>query len=145
MAHAQMFDEDDPTLARLEGLCLGFPHAKLKVSHGRPAFYTTKVFAYYGGSIKVDGSYVQHDQSLVFLPSSDEAEALAQDERVYRPAYLGAYGWLGLDLGISWSCYDPQGDLHCGLCDSCRLRARGFVEAGLPDPTRYAEQPDTGR
>jgi 7-cyano-7-deazaguanine synthase len=48
---------------------------------------------------------------------------------------------LGLDAGMSWSCYDPQGGLHCGLCDSCRLRAKGFVEAGLPDPTRYAELP----
>ena len=52
---------------------------------------------------------------------------------------------LGIDAGMSWSCYDPVGELHCGKCDSCRLRARGFVEAGLPDPTRYAEQPDTGR
>ncbi|MBD8677336.1 7-cyano-7-deazaguanine synthase QueC [Sphingomonas sp. CFBP 13720] len=48
---------------------------------------------------------------------------------------------LGLDAGISWSCYDPAGDLHCGRCDSCRLRAKGFAEAGLPDPTRYAEAP----
>lgn len=46
---------------------------------------------------------------------------------------------LGLDAGISWSCYDPApGGVHCGKCDSCRLRAKGFVEAGLPDPTRYA-------
>lgn len=49
---------------------------------------------------------------------------------------------LGLDAGISWSCYDPApGSLHCGLCDSCRLRHKGFVEAGLPDPTRYAVLP----
>jgi 7-cyano-7-deazaguanine synthase len=49
---------------------------------------------------------------------------------------------LGLDAGISWSCYDPTPDaLHCGLCDSCRLRAKGFDEAGLPDPTRYAARP----
>jgi 7-cyano-7-deazaguanine synthase len=46
---------------------------------------------------------------------------------------------LGLDMGLSWSCYDPTADgLHCGDCDSCRLRAKGFVEAGVPDPTRYA-------
>jgi 7-cyano-7-deazaguanine synthase len=46
---------------------------------------------------------------------------------------------LGLDAGISWTCYDPTPDLkHCGLCDACRLRAKGFEEAGLPDPTRYA-------
>jgi 7-cyano-7-deazaguanine synthase len=49
---------------------------------------------------------------------------------------------LGLDAGLSWSCYDPTLDRrHCGLCDSCRLRARGFAEAGLADPTDYAEQP----
>ena len=49
---------------------------------------------------------------------------------------------LGLDPAISWSCYDPTPDLdHCGLCDACRLRARGFAEAGLADPTCYAEQP----
>ncbi len=46
---------------------------------------------------------------------------------------------LGLDAGLSWSCYDPVDEaLHCGLCDSCRLRARGFAEAGLADPTLYA-------
>ena len=46
---------------------------------------------------------------------------------------------LGLDAGMSWSCYDPApGGVHCGLCDSCRLRAKGFSEAGLPDPTVYA-------
>ena len=49
---------------------------------------------------------------------------------------------LGLDAGMSWSCYDPTPEgLHCGLCDSCRLRAKGFEEAGLPDPTRYAVTP----
>lgn len=49
---------------------------------------------------------------------------------------------LGLDLGLSWSCYDPApGSLHCGLCDSCRLRSKGFEEAGVPDPTQYAVKP----
>ncbi len=49
---------------------------------------------------------------------------------------------LGLDAGISWSCYDPApGGLHCGRCDACRLRAKGFSEAELPDPTQYAVDP----
>ena len=49
---------------------------------------------------------------------------------------------LGLDTAMSWSCYDPTADRrHCGLCDSCRLRARGFAEAGLDDPTDYAARP----
>lgn len=46
---------------------------------------------------------------------------------------------LGLDPGMSWSCYDPTDDgLACGLCDSCRLRQKGFADAGLVDPTPYA-------
>ena len=45
---------------------------------------------------------------------------------------------LGLDAGISHSCYDPAPDgAACGYCDACRLRAKGFEEAGLADPTRY--------
>lgn len=49
---------------------------------------------------------------------------------------------LGLDPGLSWSCYDPTSDgRHCGLCDSCRLRSKGFEEAGLSDPTAYAQRP----
>jgi len=49
---------------------------------------------------------------------------------------------LGIDLGLSWSCYDPTPEgLHCGVCDSCRLRQKGFVEAGVADPTGYAVLP----
>jgi len=50
---------------------------------------------------------------------------------------------LGLDAALSHSCYDPQPDgSHCGLCDACRLRSKGFVEAGIADPTRYAVHVD---
>ena len=46
---------------------------------------------------------------------------------------------LGLDAGLSHSCYDPAADgAACGECDACRLRTKGFEDAGLPDPTRYA-------
>jgi 7-cyano-7-deazaguanine synthase len=49
---------------------------------------------------------------------------------------------LGIDAGISWTCYDPTPEgFHCGECDACRLRHKGFVEAGLADPTRYAVEP----
>jgi 7-cyano-7-deazaguanine synthase len=46
---------------------------------------------------------------------------------------------LGLDAGMSHSCYDPLPDgRHCGKCDACRLRAKGFADAEMADPTVYA-------
>lgn len=44
---------------------------------------------------------------------------------------------LGVDYGKTHSCYDPVGDKACGRCDACILRSRGFVEAGVEDPTDY--------
>ncbi|PKV14020.1 7-cyano-7-deazaguanine synthase QueC [Xanthomonas prunicola] len=46
---------------------------------------------------------------------------------------------LGVDFGLTVSCYraDPEGRA-CGHCDACRLRAAGFADAGIPDPTHYA-------
>ena len=45
---------------------------------------------------------------------------------------------LGLDPAWSWSCYDPAPEgIACGLCDSCRLRKKGFAEAGIVDSTPY--------
>jgi len=49
---------------------------------------------------------------------------------------------LGVDYGLTTSCYDPTPEgLACGRCDSCLLRARGFRDAGVADPTHYA-RPD---
>jgi len=47
---------------------------------------------------------------------------------------------LGVDYAATLSCYDPDdAGGACGACDSCQLRRRGFLEAGIPDPTRYRE------
>lgn len=53
---------------------------------------------------------------------------------------------LGVDFSLTHSCYDPdpQGR-SCGRCDSCRLRLKGFAEAGLRDPISYAEGIDAHR
>jgi 7-cyano-7-deazaguanine synthase len=61
------------------------------------------------------------------LQSMSKAEIAREAER------------LGLDAALSHSCYDPLPDgRHCGRCDACRLRAKGFADAGLSDPTTYA-------
>ena len=44
---------------------------------------------------------------------------------------------LGVDYGITWSCYDPTPDGRpCGHCDACILREKGFREAGVNDPAK---------
>jgi 7-cyano-7-deazaguanine synthase len=45
---------------------------------------------------------------------------------------------LGVDYGLTHSCYDPIDGGACGRCDACQLRRKGFTEAGVTDPTRYA-------
>lgn len=46
---------------------------------------------------------------------------------------------LGVDYSVTLSCYDPTADGgSCGHCDACLLRARGFADAGISDPTRYS-------
>jgi 7-cyano-7-deazaguanine synthase len=47
---------------------------------------------------------------------------------------------LGVDFGLTWSCYEPgeEGARACGLCDACLLRKKGFAEAVMVDPLPYA-------
>ncbi len=45
---------------------------------------------------------------------------------------------LGVDYSLTHSCYDPDGEGYaCGSCDSCLIRKKGFLDAGIPDPTKY--------
>lgn len=104
MSHPQRFDESDPALVKLREIALALPSADAKVSHGRPAFFTKKIFAMFGAVVKGEHHSDEYDQALVFLPDPEESEALAQDDRFFVPAYWGPYGWLGLDLSgkVDW-------------------------------------------
>lgn len=104
MSHPQMFDDSDPVLAKLSEICLALPGSDVKVSHGRPAFFTKKIFAGYGAVMKGDHHSCRYDQAVVFMPDAEEAQALVQDDRFFTPAYWGPYGWLGLDLNsdVDW-------------------------------------------
>ena len=55
MPHPLVFRDDDPGLAELRTIALGYPDAFEKVSHGRPGFFVAKMFAMYGGSSKESG------------------------------------------------------------------------------------------
>ncbi len=94
VAHRRMYDEDDPFLAPLRGLCLRFPETVEVEAWGRPTFRAgKKIFAVYGASD-------DHAHSVVFKPESDDREALLQDRRFFVPPYFGPSGWLALDLMV---------------------------------------------
>lgn len=106
-----MFDADDPLLARLRGICLALPDAAEKVSHGRPNWYTTKVFAVFGGSVKGEHTSRLLARALLFLPDPGERLALEQDDRFHVPAYYGPAGWLALPLDAAEVDWDEVAEL----------------------------------
>jgi predicted DNA-binding protein (MmcQ/YjbR family) len=114
-----MFRDDDPGLAELRRIALGFPGTFEKVSHGRPVFCVPKMFAVYGGSSKRSpgrsapgrrtkqspGEMTPFPHSVLFKVDDSDRKALEQDKRFFYPAYMGPYGWLGLDFtaaAVDW-------------------------------------------
>jgi hypothetical protein len=93
-----MFGDDDLGLAEVRKIALGFPEATERVSHGRPGFFVGKMFAMYGGSTKETGEMRAVPHCVMVKVGESDRAALAADDRFFRPAYLGASGWLGLDL-----------------------------------------------
>lgn len=139
MAHPKMYDDGDLHFQRVRTLALALPEARMKVSHGRPAFHTQKVFAYYGTSVKghlggdgprdarltaADGTplppggiqsedwqgYLQFPRALVIKADGSDADVLTQDPRAFRPAYLGTAGWFALDLSGLGTGEDADAD-----------------------------------
>lgn len=98
VTHPIMFEESDPLLARVRQIALAFPGAREKISHGRPAFYTQRVFCHFGGSQHPAGEWIAHDHAILIRLDPDDEQALRQDPRFWVPGYLGPSGWLGLDL-----------------------------------------------
>lgn len=128
--HPTMFDRDDPTLADLRRICLGLPGADEKVSHGRPCFYTKKIFAIYGAVTKGDHQSGRYDTSVVLRAQPDEAAALVATPRFFVPAYWGPYGWIGLDLTAPDVEWDEVSEL---VTESFRLTAPRSLVARLPE------------
>jgi len=71
----------------------------------------------------VEGEYITIHSPLISLTKAEIIQAGAR---------------LGVDYSMTVSCYQASSEgIACGLCDSCRLRREGFVQAGIADPTRY--------
>ncbi|MDQ2628535.1 MmcQ/YjbR family DNA-binding protein [Mycolicibacter senuensis] len=111
MPHPIMFRDDDPGLAELRRIALGFPEAVEKVSHGRPVFCAPKMFAIYGGSTKATGEMVRYPHALLVKVDESERRALEQDSRFFYPMYLGPSGWLGLNFGAAPVDWGEVGEL----------------------------------
>lgn len=119
MAHQQMFDADDPVLAWFRAIALSFPEAQEKVSHGRPTFFTKKVFAHFGAAEKhVTGEIEQHPHAVLLLLDPPDAEVMLEREDTFVPMYLGPTGWIGLDLADV-----AEDELRDLLADSYRSTA----------------------
>ncbi|MCX2933960.1 MmcQ/YjbR family DNA-binding protein [Mycobacterium sp. CVI_P3] len=112
MPHPVMFDDADPVLARVRAIALAFPEATEKISHGRPTFSAPKMFAVYGGSRKNPGGpHTRYDHALLVKVDDSERQALQQDPRFFHPAYLGPFGWLGLDFDAAAVDWDEVTEL----------------------------------
>jgi 7-cyano-7-deazaguanine synthase len=97
----------------------------------------------YSGYPDCRPEYIQAFQALANLATRAGVEGRGFQVHAplirLRKAEIVALGSrLGVDYSLTLSCYDPDAaGRACGQCDSCRLRAQGFAEAGVPDPTRY--------
>jgi len=90
----------------------------------RPEFIQAfQTLANIGTKTGIEGARLHINTPLIMLSKSE---------------IIGKASKLGVDLGLTHSCYDPSPEgLACGECDSCLLRLKGFREAGIEDPIRY--------
>lgn len=95
---SEPFDLSDPLLVRVRELALALPGAAEKLVVGQPAFYTRKVFAYFGMSQKIDGEWEHRPPTLSVLLQEDERRSLLDRPDVTAPGYVGPSGFLSFRL-----------------------------------------------
>ena len=101
MPHPIMFRDDDPGLAEVRKIALSFPEAFEKVSWGRPVFFVPRRCSSCTAAAskpQTKGEYIQYPHSILVKVDDSDRRALEQDKRFFYPAYMGPFGWLGLDL-----------------------------------------------
>jgi len=113
--------------------------AAIAEKHGAQAVYIGVVEEDSSGYPDCRESYIEQMQKAINLGTKDETDleikmplvALKKSQIVQKALELN------VPLQDTWSCYKSE-DLACGVCDSCRLRLKGFKEAGATDPIPYA-------
>jgi 7-cyano-7-deazaguanine synthase len=121
---------------------LAFALALAEVT-GSDAIYIGVNALDYSGYPDCRPEYIEAFQQVASLATRRAAEG--RGPRIVAPLIgmtkadiIRAGARLGVDYSLTLSCYVPDDEGHaCGRCDSCRLRRRGFEQAGVPDPTRY--------
>jgi predicted DNA-binding protein (MmcQ/YjbR family) len=103
-----MYSDDDPYLAEVRAVCLGFPESSEVESWGRPTFRAgKKIFALFSGT-------EDRPWGVIYKPDPDERRALVEDPRMYSPPYWGPGGWLTLDLAAAPVDWDEVRELVDG-------------------------------
>ncbi len=113
MPHPIMFRDDDLGLAEVRKIALGFPEAFEKISHGRPAFFVSKMFVMYGGSAKTEpGASTSSTRTRSWSRSTRATARPRAGQPVLLPRLPGPSGWLGLDLTATRKVdWDEVGEL----------------------------------
>jgi predicted DNA-binding protein (MmcQ/YjbR family) len=100
-----MYEDGDPYLTELRGICLALPEAAEVEAWGRPTFRAgKKIFAMFNGDD-------DHSYTVTFKPEADDREALLEDPRFYAPPYWGPSGWLSLDFDVARVDWDEVTEL----------------------------------
>jgi 7-cyano-7-deazaguanine synthase len=123
---------------------LSFALAWAEVLHASDLFVGVNAVDY-SGYPDCRPEYIAAFETMANLATRDGVEGKVR-YRIHAPLIRLTKGQIvrrGLELGVDYSlthsCYDPDpAGVSCGLCDSCRLRLKGFAEAGVADPIRYA-------
>lgn len=150
--HDQMASSEIPItyVPARNTLFLSYALALAEVLDARDLFVGANAVDY-SGYPDCRPEYLAAFEAMANLATKMGVEAKTEEQRVHVRAPIVAMTKadiirtghaLGVDYGLTWSCYDPQpspdGARACGGCDSCTIRRKGFVDAGVADPTRYA-------
>jgi 7-cyano-7-deazaguanine synthase len=109
--------------------------------HNAEAIFTGVNAMDYSGYVDCRPEYVRKWQELINLATKKTVEGgkielITPILQLYK-AEIAEWGTeLGVPYELTWSCYNGR-ELSCGVCDSCKLRLKGFREAGLRDPLPY--------